>query len=86
MKTKQTTLPQNLGGRNTKKQRPRIQITVEVLKRLESEFDVSGNTIRWALKLFSDSKTSKNIRARAMEMMAETIIKNTELINEYDND
>ncbi len=70
----------------TKKRKTRIWVTDEVTRQLVQEFNVAGNTILVALKFYTESDLSKNIRKRAMQLMEETTQNNQALINEYDND
>lgn len=69
-----------------KKSPPRIWVTDEVTRKLVEEFETTGNTVLISLKFYISSDRAKLIRKRAMELMAETTIKNQALITEYDQD
>lgn len=69
-----------------KSPKARIYVTNSITQALMKEFDVADNTIRVALKFYSESDLSKKIRSRAIELMDDVNKTNTQLIQEYDQD
>lgn len=68
----------------TKRTQKRIWVTDEITRQLVKDFEVTGNTVRIALKFYSDSDLSKKIRAAAIKKMEEVMVQNEQLMHEFD--
>lgn len=68
----------------TKRTQKRIWVTDEITRQLVKDFEVTGNTVRIALKFYSDSDLSKKIRAAAIKKMEDVMVQNEQLMHEFD--